>query len=84
MALVQLTDQRRNRSESRFMAAPKNASNLTAWFKAARQALPSIPDPHPDYMLINTQLSLNWIAWEMVHRQTSERLYVVIDRKSKR
>jgi hypothetical protein len=66
------------------MSAPKHASSLDAWFKAARAALPSIPDPHPNYLLVNTQLSLNWIAWEMIHRTTSERLYVVIDRKAKR
>lgn len=84
MALVQLTDQRQNRSESRYMITPKKASSLDAWFKAARAALPSIPDPHPNWMLVNTNTSVNWIAWEMINRTSSERLYIVIDRKAKR
>lgn len=73
-------DERNIRNAS--LAPPKRAGELYSWFKAAREALPNIPDPTSGHWLLsNAVATVETIVFEL-HNDNGERGLVIIDRKA--
>lgn len=83
MALVQFKDEINRVTITRRMFPPKKVESLMHWLKSARKVIPEIPDVWDSnaWQVINTQMSVKWITWEISDHQ-QHRCYVVIDRKA--
>lgn len=84
MALVQFRCETKDISETRRMFAPKKVDDLNAWWKAARTALPRIPDTKLGFWNIITEpeITPSYIRWTLEEHSTSTRAYVIIDRRA--
>lgn len=70
---------------------PKQVTRLEAWWKAARRAIPEIPEIHlgavrmlhsgSGWMYTNHDADPKWIKFEM-ESSSGEKAYVVIDRRA--
>lgn len=82
MARVQLVDQFRKINMTKQFRPPKKVGDLDAWYKAARKAIPQIPDiKNSDWFPYQQGASLDRIAYEL-HNPIGERCYVTIERTS--
>lgn len=80
MPLVQLRTHT-GREITKFMSVPKKMSEMVQWYKGAMKVIPEIPDPTvTDWQIAFQEASIKWIKFEVRHRKTEERQYVVIDR----
>lgn len=80
MPLVQLRTHH-NREFTKFMSVPKKMAELQAWYKGAMKVIPEIPDPvTTDWQIAFQEANIKWIKFEVRHRKTEERQYIVIDR----
>lgn len=68
--------------KNRRFGAPKIATT-TAWLKAARAAIPEIPNPkkNPTWSILNETVSVKWIRIDLVSK-IGEKCYVVINREA--
>jgi hypothetical protein len=65
------------------LPAPKDASNLFGWFRAARTAIPRIPNPMDgEWIISHSVADISAIVFEMHNQSTGQRSKVFIDRKS--
>lgn len=65
------------------MFAPKNAGEITAWYRAAQKALPAIPEPGEDgWILSNVLATIGWVVFELHNIHDQHSCTVLIDRKS--
>lgn len=80
MPLVQLRTHH-NREFTKYMAVPKKMADMIAWYKGAMKVIPEIPDPTvTDWQISFQEANIKWIKFEVRHRKTEERQYIVIDR----
>ena len=66
------------------MPTPKKMANIMAWYKAARKAIPEIPDVYSNaasgmWYIIKEEANLDYITFEVKHRD-GHRRYIVIFR----
>lgn len=64
------------------MPAPKKVSELSAWFKSARKAIPQIPDiiPPSKWVLGKSVATLNQVSFELING--TDFCHVVINRQA--
>jgi hypothetical protein len=69
---------------SRSMLTPKRMDSLHHWYKAARIAIPKIPDPtdHNEWKLVHSVATISWIIFVLDDIYGGPSARILIDRKA--
>lgn len=82
MPIAQFSDVPNNIRKTATIATPKKIQNLEHWLRAAKKAIPEVPDPRDGkFKILHQGANANFVNFELID-QYDHRVYLTIQRKA--
>ena len=87
MPMVQFRNEVDRINITKNMPHPKRVGDIKAWFKGCRSVVPEIPNCYDSNAFwrfaSDPDISIDWIRWDIVHKVTAHRCYIVVNRSQR-